>query len=561
MKDWLYIFKTEWKVASLTGILTIFSIFFESFGFGLIFPLMQGILGQENNGFFYEAITMALGHFGMTPDLKAIVIILCLMVFLKTILTIMREVMKSFLGYNFKQKTIARINQYLFAKPYSHIIKEQHGVWFNRIVIETQSTGQGLIQFVEVIISIIYIIMLSAVLMITDPSLTSKSIALAAGFFIIIYLVMSRYAKRTGITEVTLNQEMNAQISENISLNKEYRIAQSTHHAYGNVKKSAIKLRNLLVTWDGISGSVAPLIELFLIISFCIIILVASAQSPDQLQQLVSTLAVFAVVGLRMLQRSARLSSSIMAVRKYSASLKIILPFITDDLKSSQTVKTFPGGDIGCHGLTIFDRDGNTILDQVDLEIKENNIVAIVGPSGSGKTSLIETIVGLRDIHAGDVTYSDVSINTLNPSDILSNFSIVSQNIDLFNVSLRDNIQGKLNLNDDDIEKLGQTLRLDHFVDQLDNGYDTIVGERGNMLSGGQKQRVLFARALSYDDPYLVLDEPTSALDADLEQHIFSLIEAMKGQKTIIFITHRPKLLELADDIYEIKDKRVVKKG
>ena len=83
MKDWLYIFKMEWKIASLTGILTIFSIFFESFGFGLIFPLMQGILGQENNGFFYEAITMALGHFGMTPDLKAIVIILCLMVFLK----------------------------------------------------------------------------------------------------------------------------------------------------------------------------------------------------------------------------------------------------------------------------------------------------------------------------------------------------------------------------------------------------------------------------------------------------------------------------------------------
>ena len=167
-----------------------------------------------------------------------------------------------------------------------------------------------------------------------------------------------------------------------------------------------------------------------------------------------------------------------MAVRKYSASLKTILPFITDDLKSSQPVRTFPGGDIGCHGLTIFDRDGNTILDHVDLEIKENNIVAIIGPSGSGKTSLIETIVRLRDIHEGKVTYSDISVSQLNASDILSNFSIVSQNIDLFNVSLKDNIQGKLNLNDDDIDKLGQTLRLHNFVDQLDNGYDTIVGER-----------------------------------------------------------------------------------
>ena len=136
MKNWLYIVKLEWKVAFVTGVLTILSIIFESFGFGLIFPLMQGILGQDNGGFFYEMAAIILGHFGMTPDLSAIILILCLMVILKTILTIMREVMKSFLGYNFKQKSIAKINGHLFSKPYSYIIKEQHGVWFNRMVIE-----------------------------------------------------------------------------------------------------------------------------------------------------------------------------------------------------------------------------------------------------------------------------------------------------------------------------------------------------------------------------------------------------------------------------------------
>lgn len=560
MNNWFYILKIEWKSASLTGVFIIFSIIFESFGFGLIFPMMQGMMGQDNSGFFYDTIALLLGFIGLDPSLEAIIIILCVMVFLKTIFTVMRELMKSFLGFNFKQKIISKINRQLFNKTYSDIIKEQHGVWFNRIVVETQSTSMGLIQFIEVIISLIYIVMLSAVLFLTEPSLTLKAIGLAGIFFIGIYLLMNNYAKRTGIKEVALNQYLNAQISENISLNKEYRIAQTTDIADSRVNKAAIQLRNVLVAWDTISSSVAPFIELFLVIGFCSLILITSSQSQDTLGELVSMMAVFAVVGLRMLQRCARLSSSIMSVRKYSASLQTILPFIKIEEMPNPDSYTFPGGDITCRSLTIHDRDGNPVLNEIDLDITECSITAILGPSGSGKTSLIETLLGLRRGHDGHAYYNGVNINDIYPPSILQNVSVVSQNVDLFNTSLKENISGKLDLSADDISELGKLLRLNSFVDKLDDGYNTVVGERGNMLSGGQKQRVLIARALKYDAPYLILDEPTSAMDAELEEHIFELIKLLKGKKTIIIITHRTKLLELADSVYEIIDQKLIKK-
>jgi ABC-type bacteriocin/lantibiotic exporter with double-glycine peptidase domain len=427
--------------------------------------------------------------------------------------------------------------------------------------VETQSSSIGLIQFIEVLISLIYILMLSVVLFLTDPSLTLKAIGLASIFFICIYLAMNNFAKRTGLTEVTLNQELNAQISENISLNKEYRMAQTTNIAISRVKKAALQLRNVLVTWDAVSSSVAPIIELFVVIMFCSLILITSVHSPNSLSELISLMAVFAVVGLRMLQRSARVSSSIMAVRKYTASLEVIFPYVRMETNKKKNNYTFPGGNISCQGLTIRDRDGNSVLNKLELYIAERSVTAIVGPSGSGKTSLIETLLGLRTEYDGQVMYNNVNIKDIDTNSILKHISIVSQNIDLFNTSLKENISGKLDLSDNDISELGKSLKLNSFVDKLDNGYDTVVGERGNMLSGGQKQRVLIARALKYDAPYLLLDEPTSALDANLEEHIFGLIKSLKGQKTIIIVTHRRKLLELADSVYEIVDQQLVKRG
>jgi len=305
---------------------------------------------------------------------------------------------------------------------------------------------------------------------------------------------------------------------------------------------------------------VAPLIELFLVIGFCTLILITSSQSHDTLGELISMMAVFAVVGLRMLQRGARVSSSIMAIRKYSASLEVILPYIKNKETPNPDSYNFPGGDITCRSLTIRDRDGNPVLKEIDLDIAERSITAIVGPSGSGKTSLIETLLGLRKGHEGEAFYNGVNINNIYSKSILQNVSVVSQNIDLFNTSLKENISGKLDLCANEITELGKLLRLNSFVEKLDDGFNTVVGERGNMLSGGQKQRVLIARALKYDAPYLILDEPTSALDADLEEHIFGLINSLKGEKTIIIITHRTKLLELADSVYEIIDQKLIRK-
>jgi ABC-type bacteriocin/lantibiotic exporter with double-glycine peptidase domain len=109
------------------------------------------------------------------------------------------------------------------------------------------------------------------------------------------------------------------------------------------------------------------------------------------------------------------------------------------------------------------------------------------------------------------------------------------------------------------VDRIINMLSLGKFIDTLEDGYATLVGERGNLLSGGQKQRVLLARAMLYDSAYLFLDEPTSALDNRTEENVVKMLEKLKGKKTIIITTHRQSLLSLADTVFEIADKTLTR--
>ena len=203
------------------------------------------------------------------------------------------------------------------------------------------------------------------------------------------------------------------------------------------------------------------------------------------------------------------------------------------------------------------------VLKNIELKIKENQMVALVGESGSGKSTLLRAIIGMyeRDnmnISVGDLTFSESSLKGWR-----NNFAYVDQSCKLFDMTIKQNIAMGIggNASDEDVINAAQRASAHEFIEELEDGYDTPCGEKGDTLSGGQKQRIAIARALVRKAPILLFDEATSALDKDAERHIMGTIESLRNNHTILYTTHNMDNVIYADMIVVMDNGRVAEVG
>ena len=195
------------------------------------------------------------------------------------------------------------------------------------------------------------------------------------------------------------------------------------------------------------------------------------------------------------------------------------------------------------------------VLSNVSLEIPFGKTVALLGSNGSGKSTLIQLLCRYYDPVAGSIQLDDVDLRDLALSDIRQRMTLVSQNTELFNRSVFENIKyGSPDATKDDVELAARLAHAHEFItNSLSEGYETIVGQAGQKLSGGQRQRIALARAILRKPEILILDESTSQIDMASEIQIRETLQAMKGQMTILIITHREALIALADEVYSMQ--------
>ncbi len=198
--------------------------------------------------------------------------------------------------------------------------------------------------------------------------------------------------------------------------------------------------------------------------------------------------------------------------------------------------------------VTFHYREDKPLLKDFTMNVKEGESVAITGPSGCGKTTISKLLLGLYPVVAGDICIEGQSYRKLTNAAVRKQIAYVPQEPYLFNESIRENIRlGRPEATDEQVENAAKLAHAHDFIMNLEKGYDTNVGERGNSLSGGQRQRIAIARAILKEAPIILLDEATSALDNESEQLVNEALKQMKQQKTIIMIAHRPSTIELAD--------------
>ena len=209
-----------------------------------------------------------------------------------------------------------------------------------------------------------------------------------------------------------------------------------------------------------------------------------------------------------------------------------------------------------------YDAAKGRVLDGIDLHIRPGMTVAIVGSSGSGKSTLVSLLPRFYDPQAGAVLLDGVDIRDYRLADLRAQISLVSQEVVLFNDSIRNNILfGAEGVDPAAVEAAAQAAFVADFAAQLPEGLDTMVGDRGLLLSGGQRQRIAIARALLRNAPVLVLDEATSALDTASERHIQSALDHLVRNRTTLVIAHRLSTVEHADLIVVMQDGAIVEQG
>jgi len=205
---------------------------------------------------------------------------------------------------------------------------------------------------------------------------------------------------------------------------------------------------------------------------------------------------------------------------------------------------------------------GRVVLQDIDLELEPGQTVALIGHTGSGKTTLASLVPRFYDTTEGRITIDGADVRDVKLQSLRREIGIVSQDPFLFSAAVRENISfGRSDATDEDIVRAATLAQAKEFIDELPDGYDTIIGERGITLSGGQRQRLAIARALIMEPRILILDDATASVDATTEAKIrLGLREAMKGRTTII-IAHRLSTISLADELVVLDHGRVAGRG
>ena len=206
--------------------------------------------------------------------------------------------------------------------------------------------------------------------------------------------------------------------------------------------------------------------------------------------------------------------------------------------------------------------DDTPVLENVSFSIPAGKSIALVGPSGSGKSTICSLLPRFYDVTGGRITVDGKDVRELNLESLRNQIGIVQQDVYLFCGTIRENIEyGKPGASMEEIIDAAKKANIHEFIEELPDGYDTFVGERGTRLSGGQKQRISIARVFLKNPPILILDEATSALDNESERHIQLSLEALAKNRTTITIAHRLSTIRGADEILVVADNGIAERG
>ena len=274
------------------------------------------------------------------------------------------------------------------------------------------------------------------------------------------------------------------------------------------------------------------------------------------------TYLIFMVIGARVYAPVSEVMNNIAALFYLDVRINRMNEMEALPVQNGTTEFTPQGYDIEFRLVDFAYEQGKQILNNLSFIARQGEKTALVGPSGSGKSTATRLAARFWDIQSGKITLGGQDISRIDPETLLKNYSVVFQDVVLFNASIMDNIRiGKRDATDEEVRRVARLAQCDEFVTKMPQGYQTIIGENGETLSGGERQRISIARALLKDAPIVMLDEATASLDVENDTKIQAGISELVRNKTVLIIAHRMRTVANADKIVVLENGSVAEMG
>lgn len=565
-----YILDRKQKIRFLMlMVIIVIGAFMELLGISAIMPFVKILMDKSvihtnpYYSFFYNLFQLNSD----TQFLFLIAIALVVVYIVKNLyLLLMYDVQYRFTFNNQRRVAYKMMNCYMNQTYLFHISKNIAELQRN-ITTDVTMFFSAVLGVIQLVTEATVCLFLAVFLFVTDKTITIGVSILLVVFATVFLKKFKGTAKSLGNITRTKGAMMGKWIRQSFEGIKEVKILNREDFFLQRVNDDYCELAEAQRKSQLIAIAPRPIFEAVCVSALMIVVAVKILRGVE-LQYFVTTLSIFAVAAFRLLPSFGRLTGYLNGIT-YN---KVAVDAVYNDLKEIEQLMAVnkernDNRDIIKVKEAIFVKDisfryptvDKFVLENTSLKIPRNKSVAFVGPSGAGKTTLADIILGVLEPESGEVLADDVNIYE-NPYGWHKNLGYIPQAIYLMDDSIKNNILFGIPEAEADHEAVWRALedaQLKEFVEGLDEGIDTVIGERGVRLSGGQRQRIGIARALYNDPEILILDEATSALDNETEAAVMDAINGLQGRKTLIIIAHRLSTIENCDLIYEVKDGKV----
>ena len=552
--------KNQKKALVLLSGLLFIGMLFEILGLGILFPILTVLLDPEKMRIWLNEIT----YFDFSVYSYNEILIFCLVsifiVYLsKTLFLVFLTYKQNIILENvgaFIQKRL--YSKYLFQSYKRHLYKNLSQM-MKEVQLETIYFNSFFRSVLTLIVELALVFSIVLTILFLEPK-GAMAIGLIFGSLALLYFQLTkRKIKQWGSQRQSLDLVISKILMNSLSGIKEVKLLDKENFFLDRFTQTNTKKVKVATNHQTLSQISRFYLELITIVGMVSLILILISNGVNT-SEIVTLLGVFVAAAFRMIPSINRILAALQNLKYYSSSIDVISkelfdsPIIEKNKLSSFEFKN----KIAVDNLA-FSYKKKKVLEGINLVIQKGETIGIVGESGSGKSTLVDLLNGLLKPTKGTIKVDDKIIEEFITSWQLS-IGYVGQEIFLIDDTIRANIAFGIEEEKMDLNKINQVLnasQLSKFISELENGVETMVGDRGIQLSGGQRQRIGIARALYHNPSILIFDEATASLDDQTEKQVMKSIYNLKQNKTMIIIAHRISTLNQCDKIYEIQHGKI----
>jgi len=411
----------------------------------------------------------------------------------------------------------------------------------------------------QIFANIISLIIVSVILFIYDWRMT-LALLFVLPISIGIILLSRKLQSTLGERHVRAKLNVSKQIQEYLDGIKVVKAFGLSGEKSASLKSALKTMMSEAMRFEAVAGTFVTLASVILQVGVGVVILVGvnllTAGNLDTV-----TFLTFTMISTRIYAPILLVMTMFAELMYFFTSTKRMQALRQEPIMDGRTDITLPNYNIELSNVTFAYNKENVIKD-MSITLPQNSVTALVGPSGSGKSTISRLIARFWDVNEGEVRIGGQNIREIEPETLMKNMSFVFQDVVLFNDTVINNIRiGREGATDEEVRAAARIARCDDFINKMEHGYDTLIGENGNTLSGGERQRISIARAILKDAPIVLLDEATASLDPENEVQIQEAISALIQNRTVIVIAHRLKTIAGAGKIVVLDEGALAEQG